>query len=92
VQDGCDYSCAFCTIPLARGSSRSDSVENIINTAKEIAQTEVKEVVLTGVNTGDFGLQNGERKERFFDLVKALDDVEGIERFHLSNQIFYMMI
>jgi len=85
VQDGCDYSCAFCTIPLARGSSRSDSVENIINTAKEIAQTEVKEVVLTGVNTGDFGLQNGERKERFFDLVKALDDVEGIERFRISS-------
>jgi threonylcarbamoyladenosine tRNA methylthiotransferase MtaB len=85
VQDGCDYSCAFCTIPLARGSSRSDSIQNILKTANEIAQTEVKEIVLTGVNTGDFGLQNGERKERFFDLVKALDEVEGIERFRISS-------
>ncbi len=85
VQDGCDYSCAFCTIPLARGSSRSDSVQNILKTAHEIAQTDVKEIVLTGVNTGDFGLQNGERKERFFDLVKALDEVEGVERFRISS-------
>jgi threonylcarbamoyladenosine tRNA methylthiotransferase MtaB len=85
VQDGCDYSCAFCTIPLARGSSRSDSIENIVTTAKEIAQTEVKEIVLTGVNTGDFGLQNGEREERFYDLVKALDKVDGIERFRISS-------
>lgn len=85
VQDGCDYSCAFCTIPLARGSSRSDSLANIVATAKEIAKTEVKEIVLTGVNTGDFGLQQGERKERFFDLVKALDDVDGIERFRISS-------
>jgi threonylcarbamoyladenosine tRNA methylthiotransferase MtaB len=85
VQDGCDYSCSFCTIPLARGGSRSDSVENIIKTAKEIAQTEVKEIVLTGVNTGDFGIQNGERKEKFIDLVKALDEVEGIERFRISS-------
>lgn len=85
VQDGCDYSCSFCTIPLARGSSRSDSIENIIKTAKEVAQTEVKEIVLTGVNTGDFGLQNGERKERFFDLIKALDEVDGIERFRISS-------
>jgi threonylcarbamoyladenosine tRNA methylthiotransferase MtaB len=85
VQDGCDYSCAFCTIPLARGSSRSDSIENIITTAKEIAETEVKEIVLTGVNTGDFGLQNGERKDRFLDLVKALDEVDGIERFRISS-------
>src|SRR5258708_466729 len=85
VQDGCDYSCAFCTIPLARGSSRSDSVQNILKTANEIAQTEVKEIVLTGVNTGDFGLQNGERKERFFDLIKELDDLDGIERFRISS-------
>jgi len=85
VQDGCDYSCAFCTIPLARGGSRSDTIENIVKTAKEIAQTEVKEIVLTGVNTGDFGLQDGERKERFFDLVKALDEVEGIDRFRISS-------
>ena len=85
VQDGCDYSCTFCTIPLARGSSRSDSIENIIKTAQEIARTEVKEIVLTGVNTGDFGIQNGIRVERFVDLVKALDNVDGIERFRISS-------
>ncbi|HMG93969.1 MAG TPA: tRNA (N(6)-L-threonylcarbamoyladenosine(37)-C(2))-methylthiotransferase MtaB [Chryseolinea sp.] len=85
VQDGCDYSCTFCTIPLARGSSRSDSIENILKTANEIAATEVKEIVLTGVNTGDFGLQKGERVERFIDLIKALDDVDGIERFRISS-------
>jgi threonylcarbamoyladenosine tRNA methylthiotransferase MtaB len=85
VQDGCDYSCTFCTIPLARGSSRSDSIDNIISTAREIAKTEVKEIVLTGVNTGDFGLQHGERKERFIDLVKALDQIEGIDRFRISS-------
>src|SRR5882724_4814707 len=85
VQDGCDYSCAFCTIPLNRGSSRSDSIENIVKTAREVAQTEVKEIVLTGVNTGDFGLQQGERKERFIQLIEALDEVEGIERFRISS-------
>jgi threonylcarbamoyladenosine tRNA methylthiotransferase MtaB len=85
VQDGCDYSCAFCTIPLARGSSRSDSISNIIKTATEIAGTEVREVVLTGVNTGDFGLQNGNRVERFVDLVKALDETENIDRFRISS-------
>ncbi len=85
VQDGCDYTCSFCTIPLARGSSRSDSIVNIVKTAKEVAQTEVKEIVLTGVNTGDFGIQNGERVERFIDLIKALDEVEGIERFRISS-------
>lgn len=85
VQDGCDYSCSFCTIPLARGASRSDSIENIVTTAQEIAKTEVKEIVLTGVNTGDFGIQNGERKEKFIDLIKALDEIEGIERFRISS-------
>ncbi len=85
VQDGCDYSCAFCTIPLARGSSRSDTIENILKTAREIAATEVREIVLTGVNTGDFGLQNGERKEYFIDLIKALDEVPGIDRFRISS-------
>jgi threonylcarbamoyladenosine tRNA methylthiotransferase MtaB len=85
VQDGCDYSCSFCTIPLARGSSRSDSISNIIKTANEIAGTEVREVVLTGVNTGDFGLQNGNRVERFVDLVKALDKVDNIDRFRISS-------
>lgn len=85
VQDGCDYSCSFCTIPLARGSSRSDSIINIVKTANEIAGTEVREVVLTGVNTGDFGIQNGQRVERFADLVKALDQVENIDRFRISS-------
>ncbi|NBW37429.1 MAG: tRNA (N(6)-L-threonylcarbamoyladenosine(37)-C(2))-methylthiotransferase MtaB [Cytophagia bacterium] len=85
VQDGCDYSCAFCTIPLARGNSRSDSIANIIKTAQEIAKTEVREIVLTGVNTGDFGIQNGIRVERFADLVQALDQVEGIDRFRISS-------
>jgi threonylcarbamoyladenosine tRNA methylthiotransferase MtaB len=85
VQDGCDYSCSFCTIPLARGASRSDSISNIIKTANEIAATDVKEIVLTGVNTGDFGLQDGQRVERFVDLIKALDNIEGIERFRISS-------
>ena len=85
VQDGCDYSCSFCTIPLARGGSRSDSIANILKTAREIAATDVKEIVLTGVNTGDFGLQDGIRKERFIDLVRALDEVDGIERIRISS-------
>ncbi len=85
VQDGCNYSCTFCTIPLARGDSRSDSIENILNSAQQIGQTDVKEVVLTGVNIGDFGLQQGVRKEYFFDLIQALDHAEGIERFRISS-------
>lgn len=85
VQDGCNYGCAFCTIPLARGKSRSDTIENILNSAREIALTEVKEVVVTGVNIGDFGIQEGKRKEKFVDLVKALDEVDGIERFRISS-------
>lgn len=85
VQDGCDYSCTFCTIPLARGGSRSDSVANIVTAAKAIAAKDVKEIVLTGVNTGDFGLQEGVRKERFIDLIKALDEVDGIDRFRISS-------
>lgn len=85
VQDGCDYSCTFCTIPLARGSSRSDTIENVVKNAQEIAKSGVKEIVLTGVNTGDFGIQNGKRVERFADLVKALDEVEGIDRIRISS-------
>ncbi len=85
VQDGCNYNCAFCTIPLARGKSRSDSIDNIVRTAEEIGNSEVKEVVLTGVNTGDFGIQEGRRLERFLDLLIALDHVPGIERFRISS-------
>ncbi|MCE6987892.1 tRNA (N(6)-L-threonylcarbamoyladenosine(37)-C(2))-methylthiotransferase MtaB [Dyadobacter sp. CY323] len=85
VQDGCDYPCAYCTIPLARGKSRSDTIANIVKAAHEIAARDVKEIVLTGVNIGDFGLQNGERNETFLDLVKALDEVEGISRFRISS-------
>ncbi|GGZ26908.1 tRNA (N(6)-L-threonylcarbamoyladenosine(37)-C(2))-methylthiotransferase MtaB [Echinicola pacifica] len=85
VQDGCNYGCAFCTIPLARGKSRSDSTENILKSAREIAETDVKEVVLTGVNIGDFGIEDGKRKARFVDLVKELDEVQGIDRFRISS-------
>src|SRR5688572_26595024 len=85
VQDGCDYSCSFCTIPLARGGSRSDSIVNIVKTAKEIASTGVREIVITGVNTGDFGIQNGQRQERFIDLIESLDLVEGVDRFRISS-------
>jgi len=85
VQDGCNYGCAFCTIPLARGKSRSASIAEIVEQAKEIAASEVKEVVLTGVNIGDFGIQDGRRKEKFIDLIKALDEVEGIDRYRISS-------
>ncbi|RWY54183.1 tRNA (N(6)-L-threonylcarbamoyladenosine(37)-C(2))-methylthiotransferase MtaB [Mucilaginibacter gilvus] len=85
VQDGCDYSCTFCTIPLARGASRSDTIENAVAQAVEIAESGVKEIVLTGVNLGDFGIRNGNREDKFFDLVKALDEVDGIERIRISS-------
>lgn len=82
IQDGCDYFCTFCTIPLARGKSRNASIQETIDEAKKIAETEIKEVVLTGVNIGDFG-QGGE--ENFFGLVQELDKVEGIDRFRISS-------
>ena len=85
VQDGCDYSCTFCTIPLARGSSRSDTIENVIIQAKEIAASGVNEIVLTGVNLGDFGIRDGQREDRFLDLIKALDEVGGINRIRISS-------
>ncbi|MGB3947249.1 MAG: tRNA (N(6)-L-threonylcarbamoyladenosine(37)-C(2))-methylthiotransferase MtaB [Bacteroidia bacterium] len=89
AQDGCDYNCSFCTIPLARGKSRSDSVENVVKNAKGIAQQNIKEIVLTGVNLGDFGNNasktSNRKSETFFDLVKQLDEVEGIERFRISS-------
>jgi threonylcarbamoyladenosine tRNA methylthiotransferase MtaB len=82
VQDGCDYFCTFCTIPLARGKSRNATIEQTVNEASKIATTDVKEIVLTGVNIGDFG-QDG--SENFHGLVLALDEVEGIERFRISS-------
>ena len=85
VQDGCDYPCTYCTIPLARGGSRSDTIENVLNRAKQIAESGVKEIVLTGVNLGDFGIRDGKREDKFFDLVKALDEIEGIERIRISS-------
>ena len=88
VQDGCDYFCSFCTIPLARGRSRSTSVAEVVDRARALAETEVREVVLTGVNIGDFGkTPDGRRRtgETFLDLVRALDEVEGIERFRISS-------
>jgi len=106
VQDGCDYNCSFCTIPMARGKSRSDSIENVLAHAKVLAASGVKEIVLTGVNLGDFGLTpalstsgegvktgftptlstNGKgRGEAFFDLVQALDTIEGIQRYRISS-------
>ncbi|MCC2546266.1 tRNA (N(6)-L-threonylcarbamoyladenosine(37)-C(2))-methylthiotransferase MtaB [Hymenobacter sp. BT175] len=87
VQDGCDYSCSFCTIPLARGKSRSGSVQSVVERVQALAQTDVKEIVLTGVNLGDFGLQgpDRERLENFHDLVQALDEVDGINRFRISS-------
>ena len=85
VQDGCDYSCTFCTIPLARGTSRSDTIDNIVNEAKQLGLGGVKEIVLTGVNTGDFGLRNGKREDNFIDLLQALDVVEEVERFRISS-------
>lgn len=88
VQDGCDYNCSFCTIPMARGKSRSDSVANVVTNVEELAATGVKEIVLTGVNLGDFGkgyTAGKKHEESFFDLVKALDEVEGIERYRISS-------
>lgn len=85
VQDGCDYPCAYCTIPLARGKSRSDTIANVVQSAQEIASRGVREIVLTGVNIGDFGLIDGQRQTTFLALIQALDAVEGIERFRISS-------
>lgn len=82
VQDGCDYFCSFCTIPLARGKSRSNTVEETLKTVHQVAATGVKEIVLTGVNLGDFGVQNN---ETFFDLVLELDRIEEIQRYRISS-------
>lgn len=94
VQDGCDYNCSFCTIPMARGKSRSDSIENVLQTAKDIAAKGVKEIVLTGINLGDFGkgpdgagltIGMNQREETFYELIQELDSLDGIERYRISS-------
>lgn len=88
VQDGCDYNCSFCTIPLARGHSRSNSIEGVLENVKSLAAEGTKEIVLTGINLGDFGkgFDGGKKKEEnFYDLIQALDEVEGIERYRISS-------
>jgi len=88
VQDGCDYKCTYCTIPLARGISRSDSLQNVLKNAREITQKGIKEIVLTGVNIGDYGkgeFGNKKHEHTFFELVQALDNVEGLERVRISS-------
>lgn len=88
VQDGCDYKCTYCTIPLARGISRSDTLENVLKNAYEIAQQDIKEIVLTGVNIGDYGkgeFGNKKHEHTFLELVQKLDLVEGIERLRISS-------
>ncbi len=88
VQDGCDYKCTYCTIPLARGISRSDTLQNVLKNAKEISKQGIKEIVLTGVNIGDYGkgeFGNKKHEHTFFDLVQALDKVAGISRLRISS-------
>ncbi len=88
VQDGCDYNCSFCTIPLARGHSRSDSIEGVLQNIRELASGGTKEIVLTGINLGDFGKgTNGgkKREESFFELIQQLDETEGIDRYRISS-------
>ncbi len=88
VQDGCDYKCTYCTIPLARGISRSDTLENVLHNAKEISKKGIKEIVLTGVNIGDYGkgeFGNKKHDHTFFELIQALDGVKGVKRIRISS-------
>ncbi|MFN5054708.1 MAG: tRNA (N(6)-L-threonylcarbamoyladenosine(37)-C(2))-methylthiotransferase MtaB [Bacteroidota bacterium] len=85
VQDGCDYNCSFCTIPMARGKSRSNQIEQVLNDAKKLAAQGVKEIVLTGVNLGDYGIIDGKRITDFYSLCKELDNIEGIHRYRISS-------
>lgn len=85
VQDGCDYNCSFCTIPMARGKSRSNTMDNVVQQAKEIGANGVKEIVLTGVNLGDFGMVEGIRSNNFLDLCKELEQVEEVSRYRISS-------
>jgi threonylcarbamoyladenosine tRNA methylthiotransferase MtaB len=94
VQDGCDYNCSFCTIPMARGKSRSDLIQNVLTNVQELAQKGTKEVVLTGINLGDFGkgpdgagvtIGMNSREENFYELIQVLDETEGIDRYRISS-------
>ena len=88
VQDGCDYKCSFCTIPLARGKSRSNSIENVVKNVKEIISNGIKEIVLTGINLGDFGKRQSDSfvtNEDFLGLIKTLDKIDGVERYRVSS-------
>jgi threonylcarbamoyladenosine tRNA methylthiotransferase MtaB len=87
VQDGCDYSCTYCTIPLARGNSRSGTIKQVLESVREISEKGIREIVLTGVNIGDFGITSGDKKHAttFFDLLKSLEEVKNIERFRISS-------
>ncbi len=82
IQDGCDYTCSFCTIPMARGESRSDTIDKTLEVAKEVAETDTREIVLTGVNIGDFGKGSD---ETFFDLIQQLEQLDGIDRIRISS-------
>ena len=88
VQDGCDYKCSFCTIPLARGKSRSNTIENVVKNVNEIISNGIREIVLTGINLGDFGkrqVDNIKTNEDFFELIKTLDEIDGVERYRVSS-------
>jgi len=88
VQDGCDYKCSFCTIPLARGKSRSNTIENVVKNVNEIISNGIREIVLTGINLGDFGKRQADNiktNEDFFELVKTLDEIDGVERYRVSS-------
>ena len=85
VQDGCNYGCSFCTIPLARGRSRSNTIKNILKNIKEISDRDIKEIVLTGINIGDFGIQNGRRKEKLINLLQEIENLKIKNRFRISS-------
>ena len=88
VQDGCDYKCSFCTIPLARGKSRSNTIENVVKNVNEIISNGIREIVLTGINLGDFGKRQSDNiktNEDFFELIKTLDEIDGVERYRVSS-------
>jgi threonylcarbamoyladenosine tRNA methylthiotransferase MtaB len=85
VQDGCNYHCSFCTIPLARGNSRSDTIENVLGKAKEAVSQGAKEIIITGVNIGDYGIVEGKKEADFLSLITKLDEIEGIDRFRISS-------